>query len=333
MAGKYDRFGRMLKSMEPEEKEQLLARLLTDVPVEELRNSRKKRTEMVDIGEYIEEAKKIRELSRSNEIQGLSTGIKSMDDLMLGMTPGELIVVSGPTSCGKTQLTTHIAYNVARAGHKVLFVTMEMTHPQMTERFMGAAKPDDENLEAIRGKVKYQKEYDLPSTDIQYLVSNAVKEGVELVVIDHLHYFAGGNDDNRAQEIGDIVKDFKQAAVTYEIPVILITHIRKLQSNRAKPTGNDLRDSSLIGQHADQIIMVWRDTSPDAKEPNKVEVSNWKNRQRGLHDGKRLRYFTSTGAKLVEGEPKEKSDRATAPAPWQSKDTEISAEEIEDIFG
>lgn len=333
MGQNYDRFGRMLKGMEPEEKEQLLSRLLTEVPVEDLRHSRKKRTEMVDIGEYVEEAKKIRELSKSNEVQGLSTGIKSMDDLTLGMTPGELIVISGPTSCGKTQLTTHIAYNVARGKHKVLFVTMEMTHPQMTERFMGAARPDDEDLESIKGFVKYQKEYDLPSTDIQYLVSNAVKDGVELVVIDHLHYFAGGDDSNRAQEIGDIVKDFKQAAVTYNIPVILITHIRKLQSAKSKPTGNDLRDSSLIGQHADQIIMVWRDTSPDAKEPNKVEVSNWKNRQRGLHDGKRLRYFTSDGAKLVEGEPKAGYSPATAPTPWQGKDTEISVEEIEDIFG
>ena len=331
MAEKYDRYGRLLKGMEPEEKEALLQRLLSDVPVEHIRNTRKKRTEMVDIGDYIEEAKAIRELSRRNEIQGLSTGIKSMDDLTLGMTPGEVIVISGPTSCGKTQLTTHIAYNVARAGHKVLFVTMEMTHPQMTERFMGAAKSDDQELSLVRGMIKYQKEYDLPSTDINYLIERAKREGVELVVIDHLHYFAGSNDNNRAQEIGDIVKDFKQAAVTHEVPVILITHIRKLATMKSKPTGNDLRDSSLIGQHSDQIIMVWRDTSPEAAQPNKVEVSNWKNRQRGLHDGKRLRYFTSNGSSLTEGEPQEIHSAPVPPA-WQEKGEEISIQEIDDIF-
>lgn len=297
MAG-YDEF-RMFGDWDPEKKERALQALLNLADPAAIRNSHKVRTQRVPIQDYIEAAKKIREAAGT--VQGLSTGIKSMDDMMLGMTGGELIIVSGPTSAGKTQLTTQIAYNVAKGGNKVLFVTMEMTKPQMTDRFMGASGTDLSELQ--HGVIEYQKVEALESVDISYLVADAVKDGSKLIVIDHLHYF-NNDDENAAQSIGNIVKDFKQSAVANDVPIILISHIRKLSSDSKKPTGNDLRDSSLIGQHSDQIIMVWRDNSPDKQEDQaRVEVSNWKNRLRGLHPGKRKRVFHAEGTRLIEGEP------------------------------
>lgn len=287
---------RFLIGMEPVKKERLLLSLLAEMPPEALRAARKKRTERVPIQDYIDEAKEIRKMA--GKVQGLSSHIKSVDDLTLGMTGGELIVVSGPTSAGKTQFTTMIAYNIAAAGAKVLFVTMEMTKPQMTERFMGASGTDLSELE--HGIIEYQKESDLEALDIPLLVGDAVKDGSKLIIIDHLHYFSGEDDQNQAQALGRIVKDFKQSAVKYEVPVILICHIRKLQNEGKKPTANDLRDSSLIGQHADQIIMVWRDNRPEARDSNVVEVTNWKNRLRGLHAGNRKRVFYADGPKLTE---------------------------------
>lgn len=289
---------RMLENWDPEKKERLLLTLLDEMPPEVLRAARKRRTERVPIQDYIEEAKSIHKLA--GQIQGLSSHIKNIDDLTLGMTGGELIVISGPTSAGKTQLTTMIAYNIAAHGDKVLFVTMEMTKGQMTDRFMSASETDLSELDP--GIIEYQKESDLAALDIPYLVGDSVKDGCKLIVIDHLHYF-GGDDDNQAQALGRIVKDFKQSAVKYDVPIILICHIRKLQSEGKKPTANDLRDSSLIGQHADQIIMVWRDNRPDAKDATLVEVTNWKNRLRGLHSGKRKRSFYAVGAKLTEHRP------------------------------
>lgn len=306
---------RLMESWDDNKKERALQHLLTHVDPEQVRHARKKRTERVPIQDYIEEAKEIRKVA--GEVQGLSTGFKGTDDLTLGMTPGELIIISGPTSAGKTQLTTHIAYNVAKAKHKVLFVTMEMTKPQMTDRFMAASDTELEELD--HAIIEYQKEHDLAATDIDYLIKDAVSAGTELVVIDHLHYFSGEDDGNQAQVIGRIAKDFKMAAVAYSVPVILICHIRKLERENKKPTGNDLRDSSLIGQHADQIIMVWRDNTPKARAEkadingkevsvSEIEVSNWKNRLRGLHPGKRIRTFYAVGAQLRENKPPLKSD-------------------------
>lgn len=290
---------RMLDHWEPAKKERLLMSLLAEMPPETLRAARKKRTERVPIQDYIEEAKIIHELQ--GKMQGLSSHIKSIDDLTLGLTGGELIVLSGPTSSGKTQLSTLIAYNIARDGHKVLFVTMEMTKAQMTDRFMSVTDTDLSELE--HGIIEYQKESDLEALDIGYLVADAVKDGTKFIVIDHLHYFSGEDDANQAQALGRIVKDFKQNAVKYDVPIVLICHIRKLQNEGKKPTANDLRDSSLIGQHADQIIMVWRDLRPGATDPDVVEITNWKNRLRGLRAGYRKRTLYAAGGRLQENKP------------------------------
>lgn len=287
-----------------DKKERALMRLLEEVPPELVRAGRKKRSARVAIQDYFEEAKEIRK--HGGKVQGLSTGFKGTDELTLGLTGGELIIVSGPTSSGKTQLTTHWAYYNAKKGNKVLFVTMEMTKPQMTERFMAVAGNELEDLE--HGIIEYQKEDELASVDINYLVADAVKDGAKMVIIDHLQYFSDDADDNEARQLGRVVKNFKLAAVKYNVPVILIVHITKLKEGK-KPTGNDLRGSSLIGQHSDQIILVYRDNRPGASGIE-VEVTNWKNRLRGLRPHHRKATFYAEGAKLSEQAPIKPADNA-----------------------
>lgn len=291
---------KFMTNWDPDKKERALLRLLQEVPPEVTRAARKKRSQRVAIQDYIEEAKEIQ--SHVGRVQGLSTGFKGTDELTLGMTPGELIIVSGPPSAGKTQLATHWAYHNAKQGHKVLFVTMEMTKPQLTERFMGASGTDLGEL--AHGAIEYQKEDELASVDINYLVLDAVKDGTELVVIDHLQYFSDDSDENEARQLGRICKDFKLAAVRYKVPVVLLVHITKLKDGK-KPTGNDLRGSSLIRQHADQLILIYRDERPGATndEANTVEITNWKNRLRGLRPGKRKAVLYAEGPRLLENAP------------------------------
>lgn len=288
----------LFQNWDAEKKERALLTLLDEVSPEVVRAARKKRTQRVPIQDFIEEAKEIR--AKAGQVQGLSTGMKATDDLTLGLVGGELIIVSGPPSAGKTQLVTHWAYNIAKKEHKVLFVTMEMTKPQMTDRFMAVSQTDLSELK--HGIIEYQKEDELASVDINYLVKDAVKDGAELIIIDHLQYFSDDEDENEARSLGRICKQFKMAAVKCNVPVVLLVHITKL-ADKKKPTGNDLRGSSLIRQHADQVILIWRDERPEANEPNKVEITNWKNRLRGMHAGKRLRTLYADEGRLTETKP------------------------------
>lgn len=211
-----------------------------------------------------------------NEMHGLSTGFPSIDKLTLGLAPAELIVIAGPTSRGKTLLSMNIAANVARNGGRVLFVTLEMTHEELTSRYMFAAGGrDTSDFATIAANTIFQEYERLSWKDIDGLIANAKEQlDVDLVIIDHLHYFAR-NLKNAAEELGEVTMAFKDNAKKYKIPIILISHIRKLQQGE-ELSGDSLRGSSLIAQDSDIVLMVNRDP-----ETNQMGVMIDKNRNRG----------------------------------------------------
>jgi replicative DNA helicase len=228
--------------------------------------------ELVDLQDYMTKAREHRE--PEGTIKGLSTGLQKIDKMTQGFVPGELMIISGQTSHGKTQLANNIILNTVKHEHKVMFVTMEMTKQETADRFNMLTEDQDIG----EGKIFLNMRSDLAYTDVTKLIERAKEKGCELVVIDHLHYFSR-SVENATQEVSKIVKEFKQAAVMYEMPVILICHVRKMAPKK-HPTLEDLRDSSLIAQDADMVLIVWRDESPNAKNPFEVEVTLWKNRNR-----------------------------------------------------
>jgi len=210
------------------------------------------------------------------KMQGLSTGFPSIDKLTLGLVGGELIIVAGQTSRGKTLLSMNIANNIAKTGKTVLFVTLEMTHAELTSRYMfvngGAQSGDFGNVAA---NTLFQANDELDWKDIDGLIKNAKEElNVDLVVIDHLHYFTR-ELQNVAEDLGRITKEFKKNAIRYNIPVILISHVRKMAKDE-QLSGESLRGSSLIAQDADIVLLVDRDP-----ETNAMGVMVDKNRNRG----------------------------------------------------
>ena len=248
--------------------------------------------------DYLEAAKS--QMHKPGGVSGLSTGYKDIDDMTQGFVGGELMIIAGQTSHGKTQLATNIGCRIAKRGEPVLFVTLEMTKEQMTQRLM------DIEGEDIDIPMYYQGANDMTYHDVRNLVKVAKDTGIKVVMIDHLHYFVRSLE-HQTNEIGMIVKNFKQAAIEFDIPVILISHVRKIAEGR-RPTSNDLRDSSFIGQDADMVIMVWRNMNPDAGAEDEVEVVIQKNRSRGLFPGARKRVLYSKGAALSEEAPKAQSD-------------------------
>lgn len=226
---------------------------------------------MLDFVDAAEERWKNRD-----QIQGLSTGFPSIDQLTMGLVPGELIIVAGPTSKGKTLLSMHIANNVALIGGRVLFVTLEMTKTEMTSRYMYINDGKDTSaFSTVAANTVFQENDELDWKDIDGLIQNA-KEGldVDLVIIDHLHYFAR-DIKNIAEELGKITMTFKKNAIRHNLPIILISHIRKLGKDEDLSL-DALRGSSLIAQDSDVVLLVNRDP-----ETNQMGVLIDKNRNRG----------------------------------------------------
>lgn len=210
------------------------------------------------------------------KIMGLHTGNWVLDRMTMGLAPGELIVIGGATSNGKTVLSMNIAANVAKQGKSVLFVTLEMTHGEAGVRFRKIL--GEEQYDKCGATIFFQKNDELSWHSIDGLIRKAKEEAdCELVVIDHLHYFTR-EIQNIADELGNITKELKKNAIRHQLPIILISHTRKAPDSHTRKTGiNDLRGSSYIAQDADIVLMVER----NLKEfPNDIIVTLEKNRNR-----------------------------------------------------
>lgn len=224
--------------------------------------------------DYIDASKD--RFEKFGKMQGISTGFPSIDKQTLGLVDGELIIVAGPTSRGKTLLAMSICNNVAKNGGRVLFVTLEMTKEELTSRYMyvnGGWETND--FATVAANTIFQENDELDWKDIDGLIANAKDElDVDLVVIDHLHYFAR-DMKNAPEELGRITMTFKKNAIRHKLPIILISHIKKLGKDEDL-SAEALRGSSLIAQDSDIVLMVNRDA-----ETNQMGVMIDKNRNRG----------------------------------------------------
>lgn len=227
----------------------------------------KKQYEIVLASDYVEDAKEL--VKNWGKMQGISSGYPSIDKLTKGFVPGELIIIGGATSNGKTTLAVNMATKILAKGKSVLFVTLEMTRAQLTSRMMYVS---DEFLDNT-ALMTYQKTDELNWKSIDGLIGRAVEEmGVDIVFIDHLHHFTR-ELNNVAEDLGRITKEFQKNAHARNIPIVVISHTRK----GAGDSIDDLRGSSYIAQDADIVLMVSRDED----SPDLIGVSIQKNRNRG----------------------------------------------------
>lgn len=268
---KSDKIKQLLNEMSVDERTDMLADMLS-APDSEI-----VQIELSMMGDFTAEAEERNK--NFGQMQGISTGYEKLDKLTRGLVPGELIVLAGKTSHGKTTLAMNIANNVALTKKTVLFVTLEMTHAEITSRYMYINGGNTDNYQTASALTVFQTGNELNWRSIDPLMAKARDEmGVDLVVIDHLHYFTR-ELENVAEDLGRITKEFKKNAIVHGIPVILISHVRKTQRGGQSGAGiEDLRGSSYIAQDADIVLMVDR----DKRSPEYMDVRIEKNRNRGF---------------------------------------------------
>lgn len=286
--------GIKIESLDDNEADNLLDRLLTRRPLKEHLAAKEYRTELTIINEHIEAAQEL--VAHEGDIYGVTTGIKGFDELTCGLKGGDLVVLAGQTSHGKSLMALNIAYRMAKDHKPILFTTLEMSKARVTARIMSMAARD--GVDPYSLPILYQEATALAYNDIGMLVAKAKENDCQLVIIDHLHFFPRGISGNVAMEIGRITKHFKEVAVEHDMPIILISHVNRLNDPRSKPGLNNLKESGYIEQDADSVIFIWRDLSIEG-DPSEVEIYIAKSRNDGFPHG-RVKNFKQNNWNLDE---------------------------------
>ncbi len=240
----------------------------------------------------------------TGEISGLSTGYPDLDQRLLGMQPGQLIILAARPAMGKTSLALNIAvHSCLQSGLPVAIFSLEMLATELSMRLLtGRAKVDSKRVRKkafldtdLRNIAKATQELsalpiyinDSGSTTILDIQSQSRKikadQGLGLIVIDYLQLMGSTSKTmQREQQIAEISRGLKTMAKELGCPVIGLSQLNRGVESRPnkRPTTADLRESGAIEQDADIVMFVYRDEvyNPDTKEPGIAEIIVGKNR-------------------------------------------------------
>ncbi|MCB9805631.1 replicative DNA helicase [Candidatus Nomurabacteria bacterium] len=230
------------------------------------------------------------------EIRGISTGFKSLDNKLSGLQKSDLIILAARPSMGKTSLALDIARKAAVANNvPVGIFSLEMSAQQLIDRML-AAEAQVDSWKLRTGKLKNEEDFDRirdsldtlshapiyiddePGKNILQMRSVARKlkseKGLGMIIVDYLQLMSptqSKNNDNVVQQITEISRSLKALARELDVPVLALSQLsRAVESRGGKPRLSDLRDSGSIEQDADVVMFIH---NPD-KYKEEVEKTN-----------------------------------------------------------
>ena len=225
---------------------------------------------------------------------GLMTGIDSIDTILGGLHPSDMVVVGARPGVGKTAFALSILRNLAKTGKKVGFFSTEMAVKQV----MGRLTSLESKVDAVKFRTGALVEEDFPRLT---LATNNIAEfnfricdkpaitigeltmqarawaadgGIDFIAVDYLtRLHPDKSRNNQTLDVGDIVTGLKNLARTLNVSVMVLAQLNRGSENRVDktPVMSDLRDSGVVEQEADQIMMLYR---PDDGEPEIIIEKN-----------------------------------------------------------
>ena len=224
--------------------------------------------------------------SRDNpsDVTGVATGFADLDERTSGLQPGDLVIVAGRPSMGKTAFALNIAEHVALEGKQPVAVfSMEMAGTQLAMRLLGSVgrldqhklrtgKLDDNDwprLTNALGRLNDAPVFIDESAALTALELRArarrlhrQHKGLGLIVVDYLQLMSSTSQgENRATEISEISRSLKALAKELSVPVVALSQLNRSLEQRPnkRPVMSDLRESGAIEQDADLILFIYRD--------------------------------------------------------------------------
>ena len=220
-----------------------------------------------------------------NEVTGIATGFTDLDKMTSGLQAGDLVIVAGRPSMGKTAFAINIAEHVAISGKlPVAVFSMEMGGAQLVMRMLSSVGRLDQSV-LKNGSLKDEhwerlNEAVAKLTDAPIFIDETAglsalelrararrlarrfNNRLGLIVIDYLQLMSGsGRSDNRASELGEISRSLKALAKELQVPVVALSQLSRTVEQRTdkRPMMSDLRESGAIEQDADLIMFMFRD--------------------------------------------------------------------------
>ena len=247
-------------------------------------------------------------------VTGLSTGFVDLDNLTTGLHGGELVIIAGRPSMGKTALAMNIAESCAVDQNKAVAIfSMEMGSEQIVTRLLGSVakvdqqkmrtgKMDDDDWAKIANGLGRLNEAPLFIDEGSALNSyelrararrldRSIEGGLGLIVVDYIQLMSplgGPQGENRATEISEISRSLKSLAKELNIPVVALSQLNRNVDSRPDkiPQMSDLRESGAIEQDADVIMFIYRQVvySKDPADEGIAEIIVAKQRNGPIAD-------------------------------------------------
>ena len=229
-----------------------------------------------------------REISKTKRMpERIETGFADLDKNILGFQPGDFVLIAARPSVGKSTLAMNMAQNMAiRKGKKVLFLSLEMSGEQLTDRII-ASEARVSNLKLQKGEAD-QNEWakvtatagvvheakifidDTSSITVADIRSKCRRfkssENLDIVFIDYLQLIGSAvKKENRQQEVTEISRQLKILAKDMKIPVVALSQLSRASEQRSDhvPQLSDLRESGAIEQDADIVMFLYKPSQFD----------------------------------------------------------------------
>ncbi|MCM1129694.1 MAG: replicative DNA helicase [Alistipes senegalensis] len=251
------------------------------------------------LAQVVERVDELYNRENKNDVTGVPTGFLDLDRKTSGLQPGDLIIVAGRPSMGKTAFSVNIGEHVAiESGLPVAIFSMEMSGTQLAMRMIGSVgRLDQHKLRTgqlaeddwprLTYAIQKMNDAQIYIDETPALSSDSLRSGARrlarqcgklgLIIVDYLQLMSPNSaGENRSTEIGEMSRGLKALAKELACPVIALSQLNRSVEQRPnkRPQMSDLRESGSIEQDADLILFIYRDEvyNPDSPDKGTAEI-------------------------------------------------------------